>query len=864
MNGQEEFPSKDGHRPDHPELPAKPPPPPQKPKQKILQRNLPSQAVFKKVEDAERIKDVGERELGFYLREVQTRKLYEYAPASNFAHFVRNRTGLALRTAQQYSWIAAKLDGLPQIDEAFSRGDLRLSAVRSIIKVATAETEKDWVEFAKSHRVDEVERRVAAARAGEKPKDDRGWGGKKVRYPYKFNVTPENHNSFEMLANVLSARRGIEVSVEDAICEAVKRTLAEEIQNNGTDGENGTEKKIAASLRLVIYQCPTCKEYASATPDGPVGIPAERVEELIKGVEVLDLMVPYRNGQPKNGTGSESQKTHSCARAESEVLENPQSLDEGIEKLQDSNPDPNSKPTSNSTPMSDPKDDSGDQKTHSCARAESEVLENPQSLDEGISTDASKIVKHAGNLDSPDIPRVPLEQRDIPISPELRLRVLSRDGYYCCTPGCWNVARPNHHIKPWAKGGLTTEDGLLGLCDHCHGVLLHLLNILLLSGTGENPIFSDWNRMPLVHNPSAETTMIQLIVERARERAPDIPAGKPEEEVQREAAARISGVVDVAPPGMRFEEFLGQRDAVQSLSISTEAAKIRGELPKPVLLSGPPGLGKTTLAGCIARELGVRMHTTCGPSLKDPTTLQRILQGLGKNEILFIDEIHSLPHAVAECLYQALDDGSLPCLLECGPDVQVEKWKLEPFLLVGATTEESLLPRPLHSRFSLKERLDFYSTGDLEKIVRNEGEKLGARVSRKAARILASGSRGTPRNLLSNLGRARDLAQIQSGRPGEVFIDAEIARRALQSQGIDPSGLDRMDRRIVQVLLDRGRPTGLRTLADQLGEERRTIAEIHEPYLLRKGLIARTYRGRVATEKAMRLFSSPKRNTWPQ
>ncbi len=150
----------------------------------------------------------------------------------------------------------------------------------------------------------------------------------------------------------------------------------------------------------------------------------------------------------------------------------------------------------------------------------------------------------------------------------------------------------------------------------------------------------------------------------------------------------------------------------------------------------------------------------------------------------------------------------------------------------------SLLPRPLHSRFALKERLDFYSTGDLEEIVRKEGEKVKTRVSRKAARILAGGSRGTPRNLLSNLGRARDLARIESGQPGEVFIDAEIARRALESQGIDTSGLDRMDRRIVQVLLERGRPTGLRTLADQLGEDRKTIAEIHEPYLLRKGLFA--------------------------
>jgi Holliday junction DNA helicase RuvB len=324
-------------------------------------------------------------------------------------------------------------------------------------------------------------------------------------------------------------------------------------------------------------------------------------------------------------------------------------------------------------------------------------------------------------------------------------------------------------------------------------------------------------------------------------------------------AAAFADPPPAPPPGSspreRLEGFIGQESAVRNLRGLVAAAKLRGEVPAPALLAGPSGLGKTTLANLAARDLGTRLQVGAGPALADFLALLRLLVSLRKGDVLFIDEIHGLPTAVAECLYQAIDEWALSILFICGSEARLVKLRLERFFLIGATTEEAQLPKPFHSRFALRERLDLYTPGELAAIAVARGKALGVEVTPEAAETLAHGSRGTPRELLAAVSTARDEAQVAAGRADGVVITREFAEGALRSRGIDRFGLSEMDRRILRALHERGGAIGLRTLADLLGENPRAILEVHEPYLLRAGWIGRTRRGRVLTEKARRVVA---------
>ena len=284
---------------------------------------------------------------------------------------------------------------------------------------------------------------------------------------------------------------------------------------------------------------------------------------------------------------------------------------------------------------------------------------------------------------------------------------------------------------------------------------------------------------------------------------------------------------------------------VEQLEIFIGAAKKRSEALDHVLLCGPPGLGKTSLAHIIAEELGVDVRPSSGPVIERGGDLAAILNSMSERQVLFIDEIHRLNRAVEEVLYSALEDFRIDIMLGQGPGAQSVSMPLPRFTLVGATTRAGLLTRPLRDRFQIQFNMEFYKTEELAEIVRRSARRLGLRMSAEACEALARRSRGTPRVANRLLRRARDFAEVE----GDGGVDLEIVNTALQRLGIDEIGLDPMDRRVLDTILHRfgGGPVGVDNLATALGEERDVIEEVYEPYLIQMGLMQRTQRGRIIT-----------------
>lgn len=297
-----------------------------------------------------------------------------------------------------------------------------------------------------------------------------------------------------------------------------------------------------------------------------------------------------------------------------------------------------------------------------------------------------------------------------------------------------------------------------------------------------------------------------------------------------------------------LEEFVGQDGVKERLGIYIQAAKERGEPLDHVLLLSPPGLGKTTLAHILADAMGARIKVSSGPVIERPGDLAAILTRLSQGDVLFIDEIHRLRRPVEEVLYPAMEDYKLDIVLGEGPHARSIRLDVAPFTLVGATTREGLLTSPLRDRFEVTFRMGFYSPEELAVIVLRGAGRMGIEAAEDGARELASRARGTPRIALRLLRRARDVAQVE----GVSCIDQDMACRALTMLGIDGEGLDSADRNLLNVLVERfgGGPVGLETLAAALGEDRDTIQEVYEPYLITRGFIRRTPQGRVATERA--------------
>lgn len=307
-----------------------------------------------------------------------------------------------------------------------------------------------------------------------------------------------------------------------------------------------------------------------------------------------------------------------------------------------------------------------------------------------------------------------------------------------------------------------------------------------------------------------------------------------------------------------FEEFVGQRQTVENLRIYVTAAKQRGEPLDHILFSGLPGLGKTTLATIISREIGASFKATSGPVLEKAGDLAGILTNLEEGDILFIDEIHRLPRIVEEYLYSAMEDFTINIVLDQGPSARSLKIDLPRFTLVGATTREGLLTAPFRARFGVLEKLVYYPPEDLARIIKRSARIMDVPITPEAADLLADRSRGTPRIANRFLRRIRDVAQVK----GDGNVTVEIAKQGLKMLGIDDAGLEAIDRRILKAIITHGGgPVGLKTISVAVGEEDGTIEEVYEPYLIQQGFLKKTMRGRVASDRAYKHLKRERADT---
>ncbi|MHC4709877.1 MAG: Holliday junction branch migration DNA helicase RuvB [Planctomycetota bacterium] len=744
-----------------------------------LRPGLAIHEVDRRIAQANRAGDVGARAMAFYLVDLAERGGQQELGYHSVVQYAETRYLMQPSTTREYLAVGRALDELPHIDEAFCAGRLFWSQVRQLVRITTPETESAWLEWAAGHTARQIAAQVRNRRKGDLPTDP----ARRRIHTTKFDVRGRlNVVQWEIWNNArakLESETGAPISDTEMMMQAATLLLG-----SGLDGSIPHRTPVNDSHFKVVVHCETGGGPAAVhTKDGPVGLDPETSRAILR--------------------------------------------EAGLDDLADAVPD------------------------------EDEEEEED---------------------DTPGTP-VAAKDRDRPTPPTLLAEVLARDGYRClCCESKKNLT--GHHKIERQFGGRTELGNLMTLCDDCHS-LVHS-GMLIVHGTIPDGLwFTDGSGRNIHEFSQSVEIALKAMKRDARASSSrilsvmDLPRvvdgawwarhahllhpdprhgalvfrpGAPRE-IPPDATDSIHGshITDepynarASRPRM-LADMIGQQRVVANLRQAVAVANRLGEPLPHILFCGPPGLGKTSLGGAVAREVGGGFHYVSAPAMKDPAALVRQLTSLRDGDVLFLDEIHRLPARVAEILYEAMEDGQVSLPVSCGIDQRVLHVRLGRFTLIGATTEEELLPAPLMGRFEIREHLEYYRGEDLAELLLRAAGRACLKMDKEVARRVANVSRDTPREALAIFRTVRGEAVLA----GQSRIDEATVTRALERLGIDENGLRPLEREYLDILDAAEGPVGLGTLAARLGTSRRTLRRAHEPYLFRRGLVAMTRQGRVA------------------
>jgi holliday junction DNA helicase RuvB len=778
-----------------------------------LIHGLPKKELLERIHFHNRQGEISDRALGFYLLELEKTK--QFRPFKNAAEWARKHLP-GLRRPDKLILLARGLEKLPEIESAFHQGEVPWTKIREIARIATPQTEGVWLKAARELSSRDLEEEVRQKKRGDRP-----GGGLKARRTFveaKFRFTPEEWafwgKAFRKIKGEIPG-----ASPGRAILELSKNTL-----RTDPEGNLPGRRRHGRPAEQVVYHLGRKESWIDGE-EGRISIEPEVVQEKVRsGVPVIEV-------SDIEGAGVSS------------------------------------------------------------------------AIEFG---ERGKVAK---------------EDRDPPVSGELKAAVLARDGR-CLVCGAVEDLSP-HHLDSHADGGKSDMTRLCTLCAVCQG-LVHDQEIILRVEEDGTVMALDREGKEIAKARSAaevlaeadQSTPLETIARSGTAGPEAAPESAPPEEISLDSlddlpseltaaqwnaleemmewspahraflfrpdgrslveilnslpapeARSAEAAVSPTPLGERpgsFADFSGQRRVVENLLLAARAAMGRAESPGHVLLSGQPGLGKTSVARLLARECGSGLVEVLAGNIADPSQLLSLLSRLPRAGFILVDEIHNLAKACEEFLYGALEDRVVEAVLREGGRTRAVKIRLEPFTLVGATTRLGELSEPFRSRFRLRERLEPYGEEELSEVVVKAAARLGTSASAEAAREVARRSKGTPREAIRILERARDVAQVSAAQGiGLVHVD-----HAAERLGIDERGLDRVDRKALKLLLVRGRPMGIGAIASRLGMDLETFRDVHEPWLERSGLIERTEWGRIATEEARKLYGeaailSPKIGSLP-